>query len=177
MCTHVLTRKILKLFDIYLQEYLFIKQINKSSTKKLRHRNFPEYISEYMVFRHLSKRFPEYQFKQSSAYDIVQLPRSKNECIKKIEVKCCSSNGPLSFGPVQSWDQLYIVDARNLQNDVFKIYKCTGDMTQVKVNKTDTFMDQCNQKRRPRICLNNLLQQESLLCECVYHGSMKQILF
>lgn len=82
---------------------------------------------------------------------------------RQVEVKCVNSSGPISFGPREQWDELYIIDVRGLfhNNDtkIVKIYKIDQTNTQfgkLYVNKTQTFSDQCEQMRRPRCQLKQL---------------------
>lgn len=73
------------------------------------------------------------------------------------EVKCFTSDGPLSFGPNEKWNCIYFLDARNWLNDIFIVWRVelsntSADWQSLKVNKTQTMGNQCAQKRRPRIC-------------------------
>jgi len=73
------------------------------------------------------------------------------------EVKCFTSDGPLSFGPNEKWNCIYFLDARNWLNDIFIVWRVelsntSADWQSLKVNKSQTMGNQCAQKRRPRIC-------------------------
>jgi hypothetical protein len=83
------------------------------------------------------------------------------------------SNGPLSFGPSQHWDELFLIDASNFMNNQMKVYKitCPKDQFQnIKVNKNQTFLNQCNEKRRPRLSLKDILTQLNNKYEKIYDG-------
>jgi len=76
---------------------------------------------------------------------------------KRLEVKCFTSNGPSSFGPTEEWDELYFLDATDYENKNFKCYKISLSNTEfsyIKINSSETYKDQCAQKRRPRISFN-----------------------
>lgn len=82
----------------------------------------------------------------------------------KVECKCFTSVGPISFGPTEQWDKIIFIDAHNWMNYYFKIYEVdlsnTSDIWKnIKINKNESFEDQCNQKRRPRICWSLLEKQ------------------
>ncbi len=90
----------------------------------------------------------------------------------KIEVKCSSSKGHLSFGPTQKFDELYCVDASDFLNDKIIIYKINEPqkIKELRVNKLETFEQQCQQKRRPRISLQILLS--NLFFTKLYEGNI-----
>lgn len=82
------------------------------------------------------------------------------ECIiagqkKCVEVKSCSSDGPISFGPKQNNKNiLVLVDARDYKKYNFKVYLITelSDLlNNLKINKNETFKNQADNGRRPRI--------------------------
>jgi hypothetical protein len=89
-----------------------------------------------------------------------------------------------SFGPTESWRYLCLIDARQLENDIFKIYFIDlpndSDIWQsLKVNSTDTYLDQCNTKRRPRINPNSIFEQlkeKNKEAELLCTGSLKSIM-
>ena len=75
-----------------------------------------------------------------------------------------TSNGPISFGPTEKWHKIIFFDARNWSDNLFKIYivDLSNDNNiwqNIKINKKETFHEQCIQKRRPRISWDPLLKQ------------------
>lgn len=130
----------------------YIEYHNSSKLhEKIRKPNFPEDISENIVKLYLLN---DCEWKQKSG-DLY------SEINGKIEVKCFSSRGPISFGPKESWDILFIVDATDFINSKFVIHKiniksCDFD---IKISKSQTFLDQILEKRRPRICWKKLYPQ------------------
>lgn len=73
------------------------------------------------------------------------------------EVKGASSTGPNSFSPSEWFDNLFFVKY-NLKT-TFQIYKLDinrKDIEKIKVNKRETFLDQAQAGRRPRIIIEDV---------------------
>lgn len=121
--------------------------------KGIRKPNFPEDISENIVKFHLNYKTT---WKSKTGGDLY------SDRFGKIEIKCFSSDGPISFGPSERWNILYILDAREFQNDIFTIHKInltSEGFKKVRVSKKQTFGEQILQKRRPRIPWKSLQNQ------------------
>ena len=56
------------------------------------------------------------------------------DVIKRIEVKAFMSDGPSSFGPTETWNWLYFVDAKDTLTGFFKVYeiKCSNTSEEMK---------------------------------------------
>lgn len=72
--------------------------------------------------------------------------------------------GPCSFGPKEERSRIYFVDALNCFIKKFKIYEIklsnkSKIWKSIKVNKEQTYEDQCLQGRRPRIKFKELIKQ------------------
>jgi hypothetical protein len=138
----------------------------------IRRPTFPEIVSEHLVIFVL----------KLIGYKNIQWNVTKNDIKlgdKNIEVKCSSSTGPLSFGPTQSWSELYIIDATNFLVDKMICYKFLvsyEEFQMIKVNEKETFLDQCLQKRRPRISLEKILKQLPGKYEIIYNGSIEKLI-
>lgn len=86
---------------------------------------------------------------------------------KKIEIKGSIDldNGePSSFGPTEKWDIIYFVNCKERDKSKFKVHeiKSTNENNlrkNIKVNATQTYADQRNQGRRPRITFAELVKQ------------------
>jgi DNA (cytosine-5)-methyltransferase 1 len=141
----------IKLYDSY-SDFCNIIKIIKQENKNLRMRkpNFPEIISEKIV---------EIIFFDSN------LSTKSGDIIingKRIEIKCFSSIGPISFGPKEKWDIIIFVNAIN--HPEIEVLICnfsneSKEWNNIKVNKLETYSDQCKQKRRPRIGFKELEKQ------------------
>jgi hypothetical protein len=164
-----------KYFENYVQQCKIIEGIN-CSKRKVRRPNFPEVISEHIVYYYLVKNEPG-----EFAWDVDNgdLTRELDGKVSKIEVKCTSSDGPVSFGPTQYWDELFFVDASRFWKGQFSIHKVHCNKTQfdkLKVNSAQTIGQQSGQMRRPRISFLKLKRQLGPLCKCVFVGKIDQLL-
>jgi hypothetical protein len=145
-------------------------QLAKGSNDRLvrncRRPNFPEVLSEYIICCQLpgcERREFVGDLQQGSS---------------RVEVKA-TVKGPISFGPRESWDVLYVLDCRN-DKEEFWLYRIPlsnidDQWRQLKVSESDTFEMQATAgKRRPRITLDKLLPQ--VPHELVTHGSIPALL-
>lgn len=91
-------------------------------------------------------------------------------------------NGPISFGPTESWTTLYILDCSKFSIDEYTCYKIklsnTSEIWQnIRVNKNQTYRDQCNQKRRPRLTFDVIIKQvPDSYVSVVFSGNINAIL-
>lgn len=161
-----------KLLENFKNQSKDINELNKIlSKKKIRQPNFPSEISENIVkfaFFQKYKIMPSWDTKSGDL-----------ECINILmEVKAFSSNGPTTFGPTEKWDRIYFVDATRFQESEFVIYefklKSTNTLWEnLKMNKTQTYKDQCKEKRRPRINFSDLFNQLKDECTILFKGNLK----
>jgi hypothetical protein len=142
---------------------------------KVRLPSIPEDISENIVkfinHNKLNDKTSRWDCKQG---DLLSQIEGKQEC------KCFTSDGPPSFTPKTNWDVIYFLDARNWLNDIFILYRISLQRTSVewkniKVSKTQTFEQQCDQGRRPRITWESLYPQIHDHCVKVYEGHFDDI--
>jgi len=139
------------------------KEINKDCKKHkmVRNINFPSEISENIVKFFLRKKY------NTSNINWNILKGDLKWDNDQLEIKGFSSSGPSSFGPTEQWDKLYFIDCIKFKEKKFKIYEiCLSNndniWKNIKLNnKGETFNDQCNQKRRPRIKISDLKEQIS----------------
>ena len=151
------TKEILRKRLTAYKQYTLSSQLNSFIRKP----NFPEDISENIVRLYELQDCSEWKHKSGDLY-------SKSD--GKIEVKCFSSTGPISFGPKETWDLLYIVDATLFYDDKFSIYKINlsnkDDIWRnIRVSLAQSYEDQILQKRRPRITWKKLYAQIYSHCE------------
>lgn len=106
---------------------------------------------------------------------------SKNE--GKLECKCFTSEGPISFTPSSDWDVIYFLDARQWMDRRFTIYRYGLSMKSDKwqnitINKNKeptTFGGQADVGRRPRITWGSLYPQIFTDCDKVFEGCFEDI--
>ena len=176
MSSDTYTQLILKeqydLFKSYVNKRI---EITKKINLKVRLPTFPEDISEniskFIINNKLDDKTSTWECKKGDL-------NSKKEGIQ--ECKCFTSNGPSSFSPTSDWDVIYFLDARNWLNDNFILYKIelkktSDEWKNIKVNKKETFEDQCKQKRRPRINWDSLYPQIKEHCVKVFDGKFEEI--
>ena len=146
---------------------------------KLRAPNFPEGISENIIKYYIIN----VENKRCINADVGDLCKIEEGCISKIEVKCFTSTGPTSFGPTEDWDELYFLDALNFNKNMYKIYKISMKNTDrrfqnMKVNKKETYRDQCIVGKRPRLGFDMLKKQLEKYdeFELVFDGSYSSLI-
>lgn len=160
------TIKLLDLFVNYCNERI---KIYSSKKKKNRLPNFPEDVSENIVKFIINDKLKISSTKSMLGCDLVY----KNE---KYEIKCFSSSGPSSFVPKERWDKLFFLDATNFVDKKFKLYQINLSSDDeiwknIKVNKFQTYEEQCTQGRRPHICFNLIKKQLSKdYIKCIFNG-------
>jgi hypothetical protein len=165
------------LVNRFMLHHTYVTLTKKMNAPGVRLPNFPEDISENMI-----KYFLIYHKKHSVTRDCKGDLSSKEE--GKVECKCFTSNGPISFTPTSNWDVIYFLDAREWLNKRFKLYRLGWSMKednwqQIVINKTKeprTFKGQtANQKRRPRISWEDLYPQISEYTELIFDGVFEDI--
>lgn len=133
---------------------------------------FPDHISENMVMRIIQQT--DNSCTRSCSGDLYSSQQGK------IEVKCFTSVGPSSFGPKCEWDVIYFLDAMEWTKNHFVLYKInlknsSEEWKKIKINKAESYTDQCDQKRRPRLAWALLYPQIREHTEIVFDGSFEDI--
>lgn len=164
---------LLEHFYIHQQYILNIKNISKKIGIKMRTPNFPEQISENIIKFIIQKQFDK---------NITWICKGdlKSDIYGKIECKCFSSSGPTSFGPTENWNIIFFLDMTEWLKNKIVLYKVNLQNTSkewknIKVNKKETFEQQCVNKRRPRINWKNLYPQIKDYCEIIFTGKLEDI--
>ena len=110
--------QILMFQNTYIQYRKTVRNINNSlQFKKIRNPNFPSEISENIVRLYLNKNGLNCIWSKNGG-DLLNI---KNNI--KIEVKAFTSSGPTSFGPKESWKELYVLDCTQFENNIFILYQ------------------------------------------------------
>lgn len=161
--------ELLDLYTHFKNYYMTRKTIYASKNKKHRLPNFPEDISENIVKCYIQRQHPSCRW-NTEVGDL--------ECDgKRIEVKCVNSSGPMSFSPTSYWDILYILKVISIDQDTFELYECSltpkdEKVQQLHVSKKETFQQQREQKRRPRIGFTQLQTQLQDDLRMVWSGTL-----
>lgn len=145
----------------------------KLKRKKIRLSNFPSHVSENIVkfvIKHVYGFMPKWDIKCGDL-SIGHL---------RIEVKGSLNleNGPSSFGPSEKWNIIYFVDGTENHLKKYKVYEInlsnkSEEWKNIRVNKTQTFYDQCIQKRRPRINFKKI--QDQVECRLIFHDYLSTL--
>lgn len=162
------TKQLLKdSINKYNDLYSFIDNVNSKLTiKKFRKPNYPSEITENLVKFAITKKYNTSPTeKLLPSWDT----KKGDLCLRDMQIEVKGSvdlmnGGPCSFGPKEEWDYIYFVDALNRSRNEFKIYeiKLSNEdkiWKNIKVNKNETYQNQCLQKRRPRITFKELIRQ------------------
>lgn len=134
----------------------------------------PEDISENII-KFIIHKNGDPTSRWNCAGDLLSDVEGKQEC------KCFTSDGPLSFTPSSEWNAIYFLDARAWMEDRFTLHKVTLKKTDdlwknIKMSKTQSFADQCQQGRRPRITWDSLRPQVPIEhCTEVFNGTFDEI--
>ena len=156
----------------YVKELLTIRQ---ETQIKVRLPNMPEHISEnivkFIIQNKMGDMTSSWDCKKGDLYSNVE---------KQQECKTFTSDGPPSFGPNEEWNVLYFLDARKWLEDKYVLYRVglsnrDDAWRNVKVNKAQTFHDQCQQNRRPRITWEALYPQIESYCTKIFEGTFEEI--
>ncbi len=137
---------------------------------KFRMPNMPEDISENIIkFIIKNKLRDSTTHWNTNSGDLYSNVEGKQEC------KCFRSDGPISFGPTESWDVLYFLDARNTRNLALwrvNLTNTSRDWLDINLTKTtkNTYEKYCGQGKRPRITWKELYPQISEHATLVYEG-------
>lgn len=169
---------LIKLLDKYNQNLKFNYEINKLlSKKKIRNDNFPSHISENIVKFAIYRKYKIMPCWDTDKGDLVI---NKLNLPLRIQVKGFVSCGPSSFGPKQSWDWIYFVDAKDTLNYNFKVYEIKLSnknhiFRNIKLNKNETYGDICelNQRGKLRGSFYKIFKpQLNNYCNLIFDGNI-----
>ena len=151
------------LLDNYIHSCEIVEQISCNNTGlTLRRPNFPEEISENIVC-HIIKGLYGGDVKWKK-----MMGEGGDISVDgvTVEVKCFSGTGPSSFGAAERWNKLYFLDATKYKEKIFTCYvvECNRhsyDWKNMKINNNQTYEDQANEGKRPRITFENITSELS----------------
>lgn len=162
-------RKIYKTFLDYRQEIGELKALEPQ--KNYRHPNFPEPVSEMLAYRILA----------GLGCLVERMVKVGDLSLdnRPLQVKCASSDGPISFGPTTVWDKLLVLDARvigRIKAYFIHLTSNSPEWKQINVSKTEAFENQSDKKRRPRLNITSLFSQTEEYLEYLGDYSIKKLL-
>lgn len=158
----------------------------KQFTVRFRNQNMPQEMSESLAIW-IARLHPSYKYLRwskghGSLSGDAHIPATSVTPLKKIEIKCFTSNGPVSFGPKERWDTILFVDARSYKSYHYSLYEITlnndsPEFRALKVSKTQTYGDQCSQGRRPRLSFSQIQSQIGQdHCKLLWSGDIRDLL-
>jgi hypothetical protein len=172
----IYTRELLEEnYYIHREYYIKRSRLCELHGVKIRLPPIPEDISENIIKFIIHDTLGDVSSSWNCSGDLSSHLEGKQEC------KCFTSNGPISFTPSSSWNILYFLDSRNWINDRFILYRInlsnsSPEWKNIPVNKTQSFENQCNQGRRPRINWESLKPHILQYCEKIFDGTFQEIL-
>ena len=151
--------------DTYNHNIVFEAMMNENfENKKIRISNFPSHISENIAKFAYHKKYGTMPTWDTNVGD---LQLKTDDSILQIEVKGSIdlfNGGPSSYGPKEKWDLIYFVDGIDTLTYNYKVYEVrlsniNDKWKNIKVSDSQTYQQQSNQGRRPRITFTRLIEQ------------------
>jgi hypothetical protein len=154
--------------------YLQDKKLN------IRLPNMPEHISENIVKFIIQNKLGDKTCKWSKDSKTKISGDLYSEKEKIQEVKCFTSTGPPSFGPTEKWDVIYFLDMIKWNKDILVLYRIrlsnkSLEWRNLKVNEKQTFGNQADVGKRPRLVWKSIQKQLSTHIEEIYRGTFNDI--
>ena len=152
------------------------KKINNFlKCKKIRHSNFPSHISENLVKFAFFKKY-----NMMPSWDMKPGDLMINNLKLEVKGSLDLNNGPISFGPNENWNFIYFLDGYDTLNLNYKVYEIKHKnkselWKSLKINKDETYENQCIQKRRPRINFNKIQEHFKDECKLIFNGNFKDL--
>jgi len=145
-----------RLFDLW-------KKLNIGLSKYGRKVNIPEVISEGMfcVFSNSVRFQKKIKGVGTVSFDTINLKSNRREQIKATSIE----KDLTSFGPKTEWDDLYFMDFYR-DGDLdgsFNVYLIPNNFIYgKKVNQSQTLRQQQAEKRRPRMSIKEIIQENKI---------------
>jgi hypothetical protein len=170
------SKDVMDLFKTYRDYVAAVAKVHTHRKKLVRKCNFPSDVSENLVRFHILKNEQKKCIWLTKKGDLL----CGDDLTERVEVKCFCSTGPSSFGPDESWDHLYFVDATAYLDEKFKIFRVVTEYEtfceRIFVNKKDTFRSQCDAGRRPRLTFSSIKDQLQGDVVEVFDGTIQELL-
>ena len=93
--------KILRIFKLYIVIVEELDSLKIIDRRRVRVINIPECVSEYIAHRSLDRC-------GITTNRHVKFGDLSSEFGDRVEIKCVVRDGPMSFGPKERWESLYI---------------------------------------------------------------------
>jgi len=180
--THELeSHELIALYTSYCNYYRCIMETYNGKPRRIRAPSFPHDIACNLVRKYIDTYEDNCHAAWMDPTRDGNIAKDTPEGIRKVTVKCFTSDAPISFGPNETFEELYLVDARDFSiADCVRIYYYAHNshdcaFRDVRVSMYETIEDVCIARRRPRVKFSKLYEQLSGLC-LVYSGSLVTLL-
>ena len=176
--THTILRK---RYMMYRESYNNTAEIIKTTGLPIRHQNPPEDITENIAKFIIKNYDNDPSCKWAKSIGVTGDIYSEKYTIESpAEIKALTSDGPSSFGPDKKFSVIYFLDMRKWLDDIFILWRVnltseSSEWKELKMNKTQTFEQQCKQGRRPHIAWDKIYPQISNHCIKVFQGTFEGI--
>jgi len=174
---HINKDRLREIFEIVLKYNNDINNFNKKNNCKMRKIGLPEIVSENMI-KYFLIEHQNINCNNSSVGDLHFVEENKTI---KIECKCFTSTGPMSFGPTENWNVLICLDAINLNK--YKLYKIdlsnnSNEWKNMKITNNKTFEEAIkNKNNRPRFSFDKLCKNlDSKHISILFEGSFEEMI-
>jgi hypothetical protein len=149
-----------------IREYYFSwKQLNAINLSfNIRRINLPELVSEGLLCALFGWGRTNNSTMEGLGYsscDAVDIKTGETIQIKGCSTIAGRTPGPTSFGPESKFDRLVFAHF-DCEEDMVYVYDFKDDYLQLKVNATETVLDQQKQGRRPRLTLLSIVKNQGL---------------
>lgn len=176
------THDILRIrYTMYRDMYMSTAEIIKTTGLPIRHQNPPEDVTENIVKFLINTHENDPSCKWAKSIGLNgDLYSDKYPIDSPIEIKALTSDGPSSFGPNKKFGVIYFLDMRLWLTDKFTLWRVnltndSPEWKQIKMNKLQTYEEQCEEGRRPHISWDNIHSQMPDKCSKVYEGTFEGI--
>lgn len=163
----------------FMEYRLKIQARNEKYKLQDRVPNLPEGISENIVKNIIQNKEKDFTCQWSKA-----LGKPGDLCSERyplgIEVKAFTSDGPSSFGPKKKFGVIYFLNMSNMDRNQITLWKVpltheSPEWKNLKMSKSQTNEDQCNEGRRPRISWEKIHTQLGDIPIKIYDGTFEDI--
>ena len=163
-------------YELYKNVWISVNNIKETTNLPIRQQNPPEDITENIVKVIIRNYEGDISCKWAKAIGLNgDLYSDKYTIDAPIEVKAFTSDGPSSFGPKKKFGVIYFLDMRHWIENKLTLWKVdvnneSTEWKQMKMNKTQTNEEQCDEKRRPHISWDKIYEQLHDKCIKIYEN-------
>ena len=168
-------------YNRFKDDYIELSLLKETTGLPIRHQNIPEDITENIVKFVIQNYDNDISCKWAKSIGKKGDLYSEKYLDSPPEVKAFTSGGPSSFGPKKKFGVIYFLDMRrSLIDNLFVVWKVnvsnnSSEWKQLRMSKSQTNEDQCEEGRRPHISWDNIYSQMQDKCVKIYEGTFESI--